>query len=108
MNLTLGLHGLPATLEAGDMMVYNKAQRRIMILRGEAVLHFAGGTFDTFLVPQADDGFGLASVVSYVTGMPFQTREHRGMRAFLFEERDAPASGYERYLEKKYLPEGTG
>ncbi len=69
------------------MLVYSVAERRIMIIRDGEALYFAGGTFDTFLIPQTDDGFGLASVVSYTTGLRFETREHKGIRAYLFLER---------------------
>jgi len=86
MSLRVGLRGQPTVLRPGDMLVYIRAERRIKIWRGKKLLYFAGGTFESFLIPQKDDGFGLASVVSYVTGLPFETREHLGVRAYLFGE----------------------
>ena len=77
----------PTTLRPGDMLIY--LDRRITIWRTNRRLSFAGGTMDTFLVPQIDNGFLLASVISYVTGMDFETREHLGVRAFLFKPKYA-------------------
>ena len=65
------------------MLVYSVAERRIMIIRDGEALYFAGGTFDTFLIPQTDDGFGLASVVSYTTGLRFETRETKDTGIFV-------------------------
>ena len=82
--MDLRFKGEPTKLQPGDKLVYDG--KRISIYRGRYKLRFAGGTDERFLVPQAwADGFLLASVISYVTGLPFEIDHSGRTDGYLFK-----------------------
>jgi hypothetical protein len=85
--MQLQLNGEATKLQPGDKLVYDG--KRVHIYRGRQKCRFAGGLEDRFLVPQAwSDGFQLASIISYVTGLPFVIDRSNNRCGYLFGEKE--------------------